>query len=152
MYVVVQGCQWYICLPGVSPRSATSVCTGVDPALGCGFGSTWGEKQITDLFSKAPSSCCGAWQAVVRRMSYLPPSTGRGLHPFLEGSCCCLQWGHSSCVRPGWSSPPDRMEGPERGSPQPGGELGYRERARWTWLTCCCRWVFCRCRLNFSGV
>lgn len=90
MYVVVQGRQWYICLPGVSPRSATSVCAGVDPALGCGFGSTWGENQITDLFSKAPSSCCGAWQAVIRRMSYLPPSTGKGLHPFLEGSCCCL--------------------------------------------------------------
>lgn len=26
MYIVVQGCQWCICLLGISPSSATSVC------------------------------------------------------------------------------------------------------------------------------
>lgn len=46
MYIVVQGCQWCICLPGISPRSATSACAGADPALlDCGFGSAREENQ-----------------------------------------------------------------------------------------------------------
>lgn len=138
MYIVVQGRQRYICLPRVSPRSATSVRAGVDPALGCGFGSIWGENQITDPFSKDPSRCRDH-----RNVSYLPSSTGRGLHLFLEGTRCCLQWGHLSRVRPGWSSPRARTEGPEGGSPQPAGELRHRERSRWD---------FCRCRLWISVV